>query len=406
MFTVKTPDEVFETIEKEFPGVLGEETAALHECCGRVLSRDVTASEYVPGFDRSTVDGYAVMARDTFGCSESIPAMLELSGSVLMGASAGEALAPGTCRAVPTGGAVPEGSDAVVMIEYTEDYGDGSIGILKPISPGQNLIYRGDDVYPGKAVLSAGRTITASDVGSLAAMGITWVSVYKRPVIGIISTGDELVEPASVPGGGQIRDANGPMLAALCGQLGAETIGYGIVRDEWDRMQEVFARAISECDILLISGGTSVGEKDQTTRIIEANGGLLFHGIAMKPGKPTILGKVSGKPVFGLPGHPVAAFFSTWLYVRFLIAQMNGCRLPLRTVEAELAEAISANHGRAEYISVRLTEQDGRLIAHPVHTKSGLITSLAGTDGFISIPRDCEGLPRGASVQVTYYTVT
>lgn len=405
MFTVKTPAEVFETIDKEFPQLLPEEQVTLYECCGRVLSRDVTAPEYVPGFDRSTVDGYAVRARDTFGCSESIPAILEVSGEILMGGSAGSALRAGTCRTIPTGGAVPEGSDAVVMVEYTEDYGDGTVGILKPVSPGSNMIYRGDDVYPGKSVISAGRRLTPSDVGSLAAMGITEVSVYRRPVIGVMSTGDELVAPEEVPGDGQIRDANGPMLEALCRELGADVIRCGIVRDNWDDMRAAFDKAIRQCDILLISGGTSVGDKDQTARIIEANGELLFHGIAMKPGKPTILGNVCGKPVFGLPGHPVAAFFSTWLYVRYLIAGMNGHKLRARTMTAELSEAISANHGRAEYISVRLTEKDGRFIAEPVHTKSGLITSLAGTDGFISIPRDCEGLPRGASVEVSFYSI-
>lgn len=405
MFTVKTPDEVFETIEKEFPARLPEETVSLYECCGRVLSREVTAPEYVPGFDRSTVDGYAVIAKDTFGCSESIPAILEVSGEIFMGSSAGSSLTQGTCRAIPTGGAMPEGSDAVVMIEYTEDYGEGTVGILRPVSPGQNMIYRGDDVFPGKIVISQGRRIDPADVGALAAMGITSVSVYRKPLVGVISTGDELVKPDETPGDGQIRDANGPMLAALAGGFGADVRTYGIVRDDWDSMRKVFGRAIRECDILLISGGTSVGDKDQTARIIEANGKLLFHGIAMKPGKPTILGNAGGKPVFGLPGHPVAAFFSTWLYVRFLLAQMQGQKLQRRTMTARLSEALSANHGRAEFISVRLTEKDGCVIAEPVHTKSGLITSLAGTDGFISIPRDCEGLPRGAEVQVSFYTV-
>lgn len=404
MFTVKTPDEVFETIRQEFTQRLAEETVSIYECCGRIAAQDIKAPEYVPGFDRSTVDGYAVRARDTFGCSESIPAILEVSGAVLMGESAGEALRAECCRAIPTGGAVPEGADAVVMIEYTEDYGDGTVGILKSVSPGQNMIYRGDDVFPGKTVISAGRRLTPSDVGSLAAMGVTEVSVYRRPVIGVISTGDELVTPEEIPEDGQIRDANGPMLAALCSEMGADVISYGIVRDDWDRMCEVFARAIEECDILLLSGGTSVGEKDQTARIIEANGNLLFHGVAMKPGKPTILGNVSGKPVFGLPGHPVAAFFSTWLYVRVLISQMCGRSIHRKTMQAELSEALSANHGRAEFISVKLHDEGGRMVAEPVHTKSGLITSLAGTDGFISIPRDCEGLPKGAMVDVAFYT--
>ena len=404
MFIVKTPAEALELIKSEFKANLTSESAGLDECCGRTLAEDITACEYVPGFDRSTVDGYAVHAADTFGCSDSIPAILEVEGEILMGEAAEVRPESGQCAAIPTGGAVPEGCDAVVMIEYTEDYGDGTIGVLKPVSPGANMIYRGDDVFPGKAVLSAGRIISPSDVGALAAMGVTEVPVVRRPVAGIISTGDELAEPGEKLEKGRIRDSNGPMLAALMREQGADIINYGIVKDDMKAMDEVVSRAVSECDILLISGGTSVGIKDQTARIIEAKGILLVHGIAMKPGKPTILGRIGDVPVFGLPGHPLGAFFAARIYVGYLLSVMMGRPFSSGRTDAILSEGIGANHGREEYVSVRLEEKDGVVFAEPVHTKSGLITSMAGTDGYLTVPRDCEGYQQGEKVSITYYS--
>ena len=215
MLTVKTPDEAFSLIKQEFThGCLPKEYVPLKEACGRVLSADILADSYVPDFDRSTVDGYAVSASDTFGCSDSIPSILRMDGEILMGTDAGILLQPGHCAYIPTGGALPRGADAVVMIEYTEDYHDGTIGIQKPVAPGSNLIYRGDDVCPGKTVLKRGRRLTPQDIGALAAMGIVSVPVRKKPVVGILSTGDELTDITETPGPGQVRDVNSPMLAA------------------------------------------------------------------------------------------------------------------------------------------------------------------------------------------------
>ena len=405
MFTVKTPEETFSVIEAEFRPILPAETVSLSECCGRILAEDILSSEYVPGFTRSTVDGYAVKASDTFGCSDSIPALLTLSGEILMGEEASVPLTPGCCFAVPTGGAVPEGADAVVMIEYTENYGDGMIGIEKPASPGMNMIYKGDDLVPGKTVLPAGRRITVSDIGALASLGITRIPVRRRLLAGIISTGDELVPVEETPEGGQIRDVNTHMLDALCREMGMDTRLYGIVNDQAELLSAVLEKAIAECDLVLISGGSSVGARDAASAVIEKHGSILFHGIAMKPGKPTILGKAGNKPVFGLPGHPVAAFFITKLYVRHAAAVLTGADYAVRTTPAILTEALSTNHGRSETLGVRLSEQDGKLYAAPVHTNSGLISALAGTDGYITISRDCEGLPAGAAVNVSFYSV-
>lgn len=401
MLSVKTPEEVLALIEEEFAALPGRgERVPLGAALGRVLEEDVTAGEYVPGFDRSTVDGYALRARDTFGCSDAIPAILRLTGQVLMGQGADQPLAPDCCIAVPTGGAVPAGADSVVMIEYTEDYGDGSIGIAKAAAPGQNMIFKGDDVYPGKPVLAAGRLLTDRDIGALAAIGCTRVPVVKKPRVGILSTGDELVPPEQLPGPGQIRDVNGPMLQAIFTAAGAEVTDYGIIKDEEKQLKVALKAAQNTCDLVVISGGSSVGVKDATCRVIESLGTLLLHGIAIKPGKPTILGKCGGKPIVGLPGHPVAAYFVTKLFVLPLLRRLMGQKVQTFTVTARLSESLSANHGRAQYQCVKLAWEQGRLIAHPIRSKSGLITTLAGADGFFCISRDCEGLPEGAEIQV------
>lgn len=402
MLQVKTPGEVLEMIKCEFAPLPDRtEKLPLSAAVGRVLAEDILANEYVPDFDRSTVDGYALRACDTFGCSDAMPAILTLSGEVLMGQAAGEALSPDCCRAVPTGGAVPEGADSVVMIEYTEDYGDGTVGIGKPAAPGQNMIFRGDDVFPGKPVLSRGIVLSPADIGALAAIGRIDVPVVKKPRVAILSTGDELVSPDKTPAAGQVRDVNSPMLEALLSSFGAETVNYGILPDDEMKIAAAVNDALTHCDAVLLSGGSSVGIKDAACRIIENAGELLLHGIAMKPGKPTIMGKSNGKPIVGLPGHPVAAYFVAKLFVLPLLAQLTGRKLAEYSVTAKLSESVGSNNGRAQYMCCRLIRDDNGLTAIPVRSKSGLITQLAGADGFFCIGRDCEGLPKGAVIEVT-----
>lgn len=405
MLTVKTPEEALAMLAQAFPGQMGEETVPLEQALGRVLSRPVTAGEYVPGFDRSTVDGYAVRAADTFGCSQAIPAVLPVAGEVLMGRPAPGALSPGQCMAVPTGGAVPPGADAVVMLEHAEDYGDGTVGICAPAAPGTNLIFRGDDAVPGREVLPAGRRLQPRDIGALAALGVCRVPVRQKPVVGILSTGDEVVPVEETPGPGQVRDVNSALLGAVAEEAGAEYRLYGIVPDREDALEAAVTAALAECRLLVISGGSSVGARDAVCRVLERLGRVLLHGVAMKPGKPTILGEIGGKAVFGLPGHPVAAFFTAQLFVRFLLARMTGRSARRHAVTARLAENLGANHGRSQYQGVRLVRGPEGYTAWPVWGKSGLITGLAATDGYLCIPRDCEGLPAGARVEVSLYTV-
>ena len=406
MLTVKTPDEALEIIRTAFaPLHRPAETVPLAAALGRVLALDVTADAWVPDFHRSTVDGYAVRACDTFGCSDALPAQLILAGEVRMGAGAGLTLAPGHCAAVPTGGEVPQGADAVQMLELCEDYGDGTIGILKSVAPGHNMIFRGDDVKPGDRVLPAGRRLEPQDIGALAALGVVSVPVAPRLRVGVISTGDELVPPERTPAAGQVRDVNGPLVCALLEQAGALPRSYGIVPDQEDRLKQTAERALEDCDVVILSGGSSVGERDAACRVISALGEVLFHGIAMKPGKPTLLGRTaSGKAMVGLPGHPVAALFTTQLYVRALLARLEGRTMRQRQVTARLTEAVSANHGRAQYNGAILRQGPEGLEALPIRGKSGLITTLAGADSYFCIPRDCEGFPAGAQIPVYLFT--
>ncbi len=401
MLHVKTPEEVLALIETEFETVSVSEIVSLNTAMGRILAEDISATEYVPDFDRSTVDGYAVRARDTFGCTDAIPAILPLQGEVFMGEGAEFALKPESCVAVPTGGAVPEGADSVVMVEYTEDYGDGTIGISKSVAPGQNMIFRGDDVYPGKTILHKGRVLSSQDIGALAAIGRVQVPVVRKLTVGVISTGDELVPPEVTPRPGQVRDVNSPMLEAMLTSFGVIVINYGIVVDNENLLREKVTTAVNECDVVLLSGGSSVGVKDAACRIIESMGSLLLHGIAIKPGKPTILGKAGNKPLVGLPGHPVAAYFITKLFVLPLLDKLTGRKQETYTTTAKITENIGANHGRAQYQCCRLERKNGELYATPIRGKSGLITTLAGTDGYFCIDRDCEGLPKFAEIQVT-----
>lgn len=400
MLDVKTPEEVLRLVETEFMPMQKREFVLSSEALGRVLAEDITADEYVPDFDRSTVDGYALRAADTFGCSDSVPAVLNLVGEVKMGEAAELHIGRDQCAYVPTGGAIPGGADCAVMIEYTEDYGDGSVGILKPGAPGLNIIFRGDDVYPGKTILKTGRVLRPQDIGALAAVGKTEVSVRAKLRVAVISTGDELVPAGQKPGPGRVRDVNTPMLSAMLSSFGAEPVDFGIVVDDEKLLREKTEEAARCCDAVIISGGSSAGVKDATSSIIDSMGKLLLHGIAVKPGKPTILGRAGNKPLIGLPGHPVAAFFVAKLFVLPLLNRLSGAEEYDYPVNATLSESLNANHGRMQINACGLDNENGRLLAVPIRSKSGLITQLAGADGYFIIDRDCEGLGKGAEVKV------
>lgn len=373
------------------------EYVSLQEALDRYLGADVIAQEDVPAFDRSTVDGFAVRSADLRGCSDSIPAILQKTGESLMGHSYDIPLTPGTCVYVPTGGAVPPDADATVMLEYTEDLGGDQIAFYKPVAPGANLILRGEDLRQGEAILKSGKKLGVADIGTLAALGKTEVPVFSRPVVGIISTGDELVAPGESLKPGQIRDVNSDMLRAAVEQQNGIPISKGIVEDYFDALKDACKGLVPEVDVLLVSGGTSVGEKDNMPRIVAELGEILVHGLAVKPGKPTIIGQIEGKAVFGLPGNPVAAFFIFDYLVKPLLLGLQGGKVETEQTEARLTRAVSSNHGREEFVLVRLEGNE----AEPVPSKSGLISTVSRANAYFIIPRDQEGLPKGALVRVT-----
>ena len=400
MLNVITIAEAQRLIAEKFGQLrMPEEQVLLEGALARVLARDCVATEFVPDFNRSTVDGYAVRAQDVFGCSDSIPALLMQIGEAHMGEHTTLTIHSGECVYVPTGAEIPAGADCVITLEDTEPLGDGTIAVYKPVPPGTNLIFRGDDVKPGDLVLPAGRRLNVADIGALAALGQTSVSVRQAPRIAVISTGDEIVAPGEPLPMGKIRDVNAPMLLALAQEAGASADFIGIIPDSVPDVRAALEKALVGHDLVLLTGGTSVGVKDAVPQVVAELGELLVHGLAVKPGKPTLFGQVEGKPVFGLPGNPVAAYFMAFLLVRPLVASMLGTHFDERKVSLPVARNVPSNHGREEYVPVVIRE--GK--AQPIASKSGLITTLANTDGFLCIPRDKEGLRQGETVEVTLF---
>ena len=399
MLNIKSVNDVMDIIENRF-GMerAGTENVSLVYALGRVLAEDIYASEYIPNFDRSTVDGYAIKVEDLVGCSDSSPAILRLVGQSKMGEHTVVQITNGQCAYVPTGGEVPGGTEAVVMLEDTTDLGDGSIGICKSCPAGMNMIVRGEDMEPGDLVISAGKRLKVADTGTLAAMGVVNVPVMKSPRVGIITTGDELV-PASEPltTVGMIHDVNTPMLHHAIQSSGGIPCEYGIIKDDRQLIGAVVQKAIGECDIVIISGGTSMDSRDTVSEVIGKLGEVIVHGIAVKPGKPTIFASIQGKPVFGLPGNPVSAYFTFYLFIRPLLHWLQGTKVIERKLAAPLMRTVVTNHGREEYVPIIL--QDG--FAQPVASKSGLITTVSCADGFIRVPKDCNEIKQGQIVEVT-----
>lgn len=399
MLKPKPVHEVIELVKSRYYHLrVGTEKTSYLDALGRVLAVDVEADTYLPRFNRATVDGYAVLAADVASCSPEKPVNLKLIGETRMGEHALMQLKSGQCAYVPTGGEIPAGADSMIMIETTRNPGDGTIVFSESISSGMNMILRGEDTQPGQLIIPAGKRLKIADIGTLAAMGIVSVPVMKKPRVGIISTGDEII-PADQPlSAGLIRDANTPMLRNAVLVNGGEPVDYGIVRDEVPLVKQTMQQALAENDLLLISGGTSMDTRDAVEAIIEELGEVIQHGVLLKPGKPIIFGNIDGKPVFGLPGNPVSVYFTFHLFVRPLLHAMQGTQPVDRKMAAKLARAVVTGSGREEYIPVIL---EGTL-AYPVASKSGLITTVSCADGYIRVPRELPGLDAGVEVEVTF----
>lgn len=407
-FRVKSTDEMSELIDAHVQRLSNAESVSPDHASGRILYEDIHATEDVPGFSRSTVDGYAVKAVDTHGATEAMPAFLSLAGSIDMGQEASIILGIDQAVYVPTGAMIPEGADAVVMIEDADLSGD-LVQVFKPVRHQENVILKGEDTQKGSAVLTAGTEIRPQEAGALAALGIKKVAVCKKPVIGYLSSGDEIVPyDKQELKMGEIRDVNGVTIPSLIRSWGCDVIVSPIATDDRRDFQEKASRLFEQCDMVIMSGGSSVGEKDYTTEVIESLGdgtpGLLVHGVSVKPGKPTILSVTSNKPVLGLPGHPASAMVIFHMFGRQIIHQLLGVNSENRhTTVARVSQNIPSSPGRTDYIRVTLKSGTPYPEAEPVLGKSGLISTLIRSDGLMEIPSRKEGVQKGDLVKVHYF---
>jgi len=376
----------------------------------RILSRDILSPENLPDFSRSTMDGFAVNSADTFAATEGMPAYLNVIGEVYMGEKPGFRIKKGEAAKIPTGGMLPEGTDAVVMFEHTSLIDEKIIEVLKPVASGENIIQVGEDCKKGDVILTKGHRIRAQDTGALSGVGITKVWLYEKPKVAIITTGDEIVPPANPLKLGQVRDINSYTLSGLIETCGGTVIKKGIFPDEYEILHKIVKESFQDSNIVIITGGSSVGTKDMAERLINSLGkpGVLFHGVSIKPGKPIIGGAVDGKPVFGLPGHPAAVTVCFDLFVKPVLRLISGEKEKLqhrfkKTVRAKLSKNISSATGREDYIKVFLEEKNGELWAVPVLGKSGLITTLAMAEGTIVVPLRKTGFEQGTEVEVELF---
>ncbi len=406
-FNVKTPEEVLEML-KGF-GPTGTETISISEALDRVLGSEIVCEEDMPGFSRSSMDGYAIRAKDTFGASDSLPAFLELAGEVVMGREPEGSITSGKAMRISTGGMIPEGADAVVMLEYCHSMDEKTIEVSRTVAPLENIIGKGDDFRKGTVIFKKATVLRPQDIGLLAGLGMQKISVYKKPKVGIISTGDEVISIDQKPGPGQVRDINSYTLSAFCLQAGAVPVNMGLCKDNFEEMREKAGRVLQDCDTVWISGGSSVGSRDMTVKVLESFEGmeLLVHGIAISPGKPTIIARIGSKAVFGLPGHVASAMVVAEIFLNPFLARLAGKDSALRNVrqfvQAELDRNVESVSGRDDYIRVKLHKKDGRLFAEPVFGKSGLISTLVEADGLVKINRNTEGLYKGQTVPVMLF---
>jgi molybdopterin molybdotransferase len=406
LLDLRPPDEAWRIFLEHYRPHASSETVPVDQALGRVLADDRTAPQDLPAFARCNMDGYAVRATDTYGASPGLPAYLQVLGEVDMGEAPPLQVGPGQCALVHTGGMLPSGADAVVMVEVTQPVDQASIEVLRPVAVGENVIQVGEDVRLGDPLLPAGHRLRPQDLGGLLALGITQVAVAKRPRVAILSQGDELVPPEREPGPGQVRDINSATLAALTVEAGGLPLFQPLAGDDLARLLAAAAAALSQADILVMSAGSSVSARDVTAQVIGSLGqpGVLVHGVALRPGKPTILAVCDSRAVFGLPGNPVSAMNTFRLFVAPAIRLLLGAPETLpRTVQARLARNVAGRTGREDHVPVRLEAREGQWWAVPVFGKSNLIYTLVRSVGEFIVPLDSGGMAEGEMVTVHLY---
>lgn len=413
-FNVLPPDEARELLFQHLTAVPPTEQLTTAQALGRVTAAAIHAPHALPAFRRSTMDGYAVSAADTYGASESLPAFLNVAGEVEMGRPAAVVLNTGECAIVHTGGMIPETADAVVQVEHTQmmEAKPGArppftIEVFKAVAVGQNVLQVGEDVAEGAEILPGGHLLRPQDLGGLLALGITTVGVARRPRVAILATGDEVIPPGQTAGPGEIRDINSYTVSGQTEQAGGIPALGGIIPDEFAALKTAAAQALAENDMLVMSAGSSVSVRDMTVRVIDELGqpGVLLHGVATRPGKPTIVGVVDGKPVLGLPGNPVSAMVQFDMFGTPAIYRLQGLVKPPRRglVWATLSQNIASESGREDYIPARLEETAAGLVATPVFGKSNLIYTLVNADGLLKVPLNKGGVAAGELVEVRLF---
>jgi molybdopterin molybdotransferase len=401
-FTAKTVAEALAGFRP--PHRTGTETVALDDAWGRIPAADVRACAALPGFDRSAVDGYAVRAEDTFGASEAIPAYLTLAGRVTMGAAADLELPAHAAITVPTGGALPDAADAVVMIEYTQDAMPGTIEVVRPVAPGEGIVRRDEDIAPGDVAVPGGTPIRAQDIAMLAALGITELMVHARPEVAILATGDELVAPdAATVAPGQVRDALSASVGALAREAGGRPHPPRIIRDDRGALYDAVRESLTHSDVVVICAGSSVGGRDETAAAVAALPGaeIWCHGLAIKPGKPTLLADSAGIPIIGLPGNPRSALVVFRLLGMPLVRRAGGWTAEHRdgSTPGRLARDLPSAAGRLDVVQVRLHGEE----VEPLFGPSALLSVLTAADGYVIVPEDANGLSAGEPVEVFRY---
>jgi molybdopterin molybdotransferase len=388
---------------------VGEEPVALDRSVGRILAQDICSSIDLPEFNRATMDGYAVQARSTFGASESMPALFAVAGSVEMGEVPTVSVKPGEAVRIATGGMLPDGADSVVMVEHTQALDAHTVEVFKSAAPLQHVMEIGEDIRKGEKILVKGSRIRPQEMGVLAALGQAHVPVYKQPVLAIISSGDEIVPVDQTPGISQLRDVNAHSLAGLISLSGGIPLYLGIARDDFDELDRLCRQALAQADMVLISGGSSVGSRDFTLEVFQGlpDAEILVHGVSISPGKPTILARSREKAMWGLPGQVTSAMVVFHVLVRPALERIGGLSESElgrgRHVPAVLSRNLASVQGRDDHVRVRLVRQGEQLYAEPVLGKSGLIHTMVKADGLVRIARDSEGLDKGAPVEVMLF---
>jgi molybdopterin molybdotransferase len=387
---------------------LPSESVEIEKCYGRTAASDIYSPEDLPGFARSAVDGFAVKSSDTYGAKETMPAYLTVSDEVFMGQAPGFEIKPGEAARIPTGGMMPAGADAVIMIEHAQTGAGSFMEALRPVAFGENVVRADDDIKKGELVICGGQILRPQDIGALAGLGIIAADVVRRPVVSIISTGDEILPHSSRIKPGQVRDINSFTLSGLIFGDGGMPVKKGIFRDDYDIIRQALISSVEDSDIVLIIGGTSVGLRDMTADIIAdiKNGRLLFHGVAIKPGRPLIGGIIDCKPVLGLPGHPAAVAICYEIFIRPIISKMLGnksSRIFRKTIMASMTKGVASASGRQDHIRVRVEAGENGNAAIPVMGKSGLITTLVAADGVVIIPENKLGIDPGENVIVNLF---